>query len=219
MMAKFNIILFGPQGCGKGSQARLLAKRYKLYHLSMGDELRKEIKNKTVIGKKSERLMNKGLLVPSSITNRIALNKLRSKECRNGIIFDGYPRSSDQWDFMKKHIKIDAAIELEVPLKTSLHRIATRRVCPKCSRNYNIIYIKPKVAGKCDVCNVPLIHRDDDKPLEIRKRLKTYKRQTEPLRKEYKRLGILYKANGNQPINDVDKDLRKILERIRKEKK
>ena len=106
-----NIILFGPQGSGKGTQAETIAKEFKLYHLSMGDELRKEIKNQTVIGKTVESIMAKGELVPTEITSQIAVNISKLKESKNGIVFDGYPRSSDQWAFMSKKFKIDAAIE------------------------------------------------------------------------------------------------------------
>ena len=170
-----NIVIFGPQGCGKGTQADAIAEEYKLYHLSMGDELRKEIKNKTAIGQKVEKIMAKGELVPVQITSDIASNISKLKESKNGIIFDGYPRSAEQLTFLLKNFKIDVAIELKLSEKESINRIASRRMCPKCGHNYNIIWLKPKVEGKCDIDNTTLVQRDDDKPKEIKRRLEIYR--------------------------------------------
>jgi len=208
-----NIILFGPQGSGKGTQADFLEKEFKLYHMSMGDELRKEIKNKSAIGKKVEEIMARGELVPSEITNAIALNVYKDNKDKNGIIFDGYPRSEIQWVFAKKNFKIDAAIELDLTEAESIKRIASRRMCPKCGKNYNIITLKPKVAGLCDDDKSKLIQRDDDTPKAIKDRLDIYHSQTEPLKKEYKKLGILYVIDGKQPIEKVHKDILKILKK------
>lgn len=206
-----NIILFGPQGSGKGTQAEFLEKEFKLYHLSMGDELRKEIRNKTALGKKIKKIVDSGVLVPCEITNGIALKVYKSKKNKNGIIFDGYPRSENQLIFVKKNFKIDAAIELHISEKESIRRIASRRMCPKCGRNYNTIYLKPKKTGYCDDDRIKLIHRDDDKSKEIKRRLGIYHSQTEPLKKEYGKLGILHVINGEQPIKKVNKDLLKVL--------
>jgi adenylate kinase len=119
-----NIILFGPQGSGKGTQAEAIEKEFKLYHLSMGDALRAEIKAETPLGKKIKKIVDSGALVPHDITNTIALNISKDKKCKNGIIFDGYPRAEEQWIFLKKNFKIDAAIELELSEKESVSRIA-----------------------------------------------------------------------------------------------
>ncbi len=206
-----NIILFGPQGSGKGTQADMIAKEFKLYHLSMGEELRKEIKKKSAIGKKIESIVNKGNLVPHKITNDIALMISKDKKNKNGVILDGYPRAFEQWEFTKKAFKIDAALELHISEKESVKRIASRRVCPKCGRNYNTLYSKPKKNGYCDDDNTKLIHRADDKPKAIKDRLKIYHLQTEPLKKEYTKLGILHVIDGEQPINIVTKNIFKIL--------
>jgi adenylate kinase len=208
-----NIIIFGPQGSGKGTQAELLRKKFKLYHLSMGDELRAEIKKNTSIGKKIEKIVDSGALVPCEITNSIALNISKSKDAKNGIIFDGYPRSEKQWLFTKKNFRIDTAIELHISTKESVRRIASRRTCPKCGKNYNTIYIKPKVTGYCDDDNTKLVQRDDDKPKEIKRRLGIYHSQTEPLKKGYRELGILHIMNGEQPIQRVHKDILRILKK------
>jgi adenylate kinase len=129
------------------------------------------------------------------------------------MVFDGYPRSSEQWAFMSKKFKIDAAIELTLSDKEAIDRIASRRMCPKCGKNYNIIYLKPKVAGLCDDDNTKLIQREDDTPKAIKERLGIYKSQTEPLKKEYKKLGILQVIDGNKPIKDVYSDILKVLKK------
>jgi len=206
-----NIILFGPQGSGKGTQAKTLAKDFKIYHLSMGDELRKEIKSGSALGKKIESIVKSGALVPHDITNQIALKISRLKEAKNGVIFDGYPRADEQWQFVKKNFKIDAALELSLSEKESVRRISARRICPKCGKNYNTIYIKPKILGKCDDDGSKLVQRDDDTPKAIKDRLDIYHGQTEPLKKEYKRLGILKVIDGSKSIEDVYKDILKIL--------
>jgi len=141
------------------------------------------------------------------VTTDIVLQISKLKESRNGIIFDGYPRSDDQWQFLKKAVKIDAAIELSLSDQESVRRISSRRICPKCSRNYNTIYIKPKVAGRCDNDNEKLVQRDDDTSKAVMDRLKIYRGQTEPLKKEYSKLGILHVIDGNRPIQEVSKDI------------
>lgn len=211
-----NVILFGPQGSGKGTQAVMLKEKLKLYHFSMGDALREEIKNKTAIGKKVAAIMAKGELVPTEITSQLVLLKSKCKEAKNGIIFDGYPRSPEQWAFAKKNLKLDAAIELGLTKAESVKRIASRRVCPKCGQNYNIYWKKPKVEGICDLDKTKLIQRNDDQPVEIKKRLEIYSSQTEPLKKEYKKLGILHVIDGKQPIDKVHAEILKILSKVKK---
>jgi len=208
-----NIVLFGPQGSGKGTQAEVIAKEFGLYPLSMGNELRSEIKAKTAIGKKVEKIMASGALVPSQITFEILLKKSKSKECSKGIIFDGFPRSDEQYQFLKDNFKIDAAIELQLSEKESINRISSRRMCPKCSKNYNIIYMKPKKEGFCDDDNTKLVIRDDDKPKEVKKRLEIYKSQTEPLKAEYKKLKILHVIDASKPIPEVSRNILEILKK------
>jgi adenylate kinase len=208
-----NIILFGPQGCGKGTQAEFLKKKFGVYHLSTGDALRAEIKNGTELGKKVKQIIDRGELAPSEIINDIVLNASKDKKAKNGILFDGYPRTKEQWDFLKQHIKIDAAIELNLSEEESIKRIASRWMCPKCGKGYNTIFLKPKVDGYCDDDKSKLIQRDDDKPKAIKDRLKIYRTQTEPLKKEYSKLGILHVIDGQQPIAKVSEDISKILKK------
>lgn len=206
-----NIILFGPQGSGKGTQAENIAKEFNLYHLSMGDELRKEIKSGSALGKKIADIVKSGALVPNDITNQIAFKISRIKAAKGGMILDGYPRADEQWRFVKDNFKIDAALELGLSEKESIRRISSRRICSKCGKNYNIIYLKPKVDGKCDDDGTKLAQRDDDTPKAIKDRLKIYHLQTEPLKKEYQKLGILHVIDGSQSIGDVYSDILDVL--------
>ena len=206
-----NIILFGPQGCGKGTQAELITKKLGLYSLSMGDELRSEIKRKTPLGKKIEHTVNTGGLVSPKITDDILIKISKDKKAKKGLILDGFPRSIEQWAFLKKNFKLDAAIEIKLSEKESVKRIASRRVCSKCGHTYNIITKKPKVSGKCDICNSKLIQREDDKPKRVKDRLKTYHLRTEPLKKKYQQLGILHVINGEDSINNIHKNIMNAL--------
>jgi len=209
-----NIIIFGPQGSGKGTQADLLAKKYKLYHLSMGDELRAEIKKGSAIGKKVQPIMEKGNLVPNSITNNMLLDISKRKEAKRGIILDGYPRNMEQYEFVKKNIKINAAIELHIPDSESVKRIASRRICPKCGKNYNLIWLKPKKSGHCDIDGAKLTQRNDDMPIEIKNRLKIYHSQTSPIKQKYKKHDVLYVIDGSRSIKTVHKEIVKILDKL-----
>jgi len=150
--------------------------------------------------------------VPHDITNQILISTAKR---HHSLILDGYPRRESQWLFLVKFMKIDAAIEIELSEKESIKRISARRICPKCGKNYNTIYIRPKAAGKCDDDGASLIQRDDDEPVEIKKRLAIYKKDTEPLKKYYKDAGILHIINGDQPIKDVYTDIDKILKKIK----
>lgn len=204
-----NIIIFGPQGCGKGTQADILAEKYGLHHLSMGDALRSEIKKKSTLGKKVEKIVNAGKLVPHQVTDEIA-SKVISKY-KTGVIFDGYPRNNEQLKYLDSNISMHLAIEISLPKKESIRRISARRMCPKCGKNYNLIWTKPKKSGMCDVCGSHLMQRIDDKPLEIQRRLEIYKKDTEPLKKYYKKLGILHIIDGNQSIQKVARDIASII--------
>ena len=202
------IAIFGSQGSGKGTQAELLAEKFNLLHVSMGDCLRAESKKNTVLGKKIKSIQSSGNLVPVKITNKLFENILKKHK---NLLLDGYPRSFDQLQFLMKKTKIDYAIEVDLNKRDSIKRISSRRMCPKCNRNYNLIRIKPKVKGKCDYCKTNLIQREDDKPAAIKKRQEIYKNQTLPLKKVYKRLGILHIVDGSGSIKQVHESILKIL--------
>lgn len=207
------IVLFGPQGSGKGTQAELIAKSTGLFPFSMGDALRKEVKEKTALGKKIEPIINSGNLVPAEITNSLLTKYINSPEASKGIILDGYPRNIEQLKFLLNNFNVDFAIELDLSEEESLKRIATRRICPVCGKNYNIISIKPKVEGICDVCKVPIVQRDDDKPEEILRRLSIYKNETIPLKKFYSERNILHIVDASGSIEEVNKKIMDIIQK------
>jgi len=214
-----NILLFGPQGSGKGTQAELISKKFNLYHLSTGDALRSEIKNDTALGKKVKSIINAGSLVSDDVINDIVLSKYKiisSDTNYKGVIFDGYPRSYEQWVFVQKHFKIDAALEIHIEDEESINRISSRRMCTTCGKNYNLMWLKPKVDGHCDIDNAKIIQREDDNPIEVKKRLAIYHSQTAPLKIEYKKIGILHVINGNQSIDTVNDVVSKVLTSLKK---
>lgn len=206
------LVLYGPQGSGKGTQAELLAKETGMKAFSMGEALRDEIKNGTQIGLKIQSLVQKGDLVPADMTNQLLDNAIKS--AKGGIIIDGYPRNKEQMDYFSKHFKTDIAIELTLTEHDSVERISTRRVCPKCSRNYNIKWLKPKIEDTCDICNVALKKRDDDKPAEVKKRLEIYRRDTLPMRDYFKSLGVLHTIDASQSIEDVHRQIMATLPQV-----
>lgn len=203
-----NIIIFGPQGCGKGTQADMIEKKYKLKHVVMGEYLRAEIKKKTAFGKKIEPLLKQGKLVDDKTINDLLL-KITKKY--KSIILDGYPRTIAQADYLDNVMKINKAIYLKVRNKEVIKRISARRVCPKCNKNYNLIFIKPKKEGLCDDCKVKLIQRFDDKPKAIKERLQQYHELTEPLIAYYRKKGLLRTINGEPSINVVFKSIQKAI--------
>ena len=211
-----NIIIFGPQGCGKGVQSEFIEKKYGLKSFSMGQALRDEIEKKSSIGKKVADLLKNGILVPDEVTIEIIKKKSKSKEFSKGIIFDGMPRKEKQWKFLEENFDIAAAIEIRLSDKIAIERVTSRLNCPKCDKIYNKVTLKPKFQWKCDICKIDLIQRNDDKAEEIKKRLKTYHEQTEPLKKFYKQNKIYYEIDGNKPIPEVTKQLTDILDKVLK---
>lgn len=196
-----NIIILGPQGSGKGTQAGNIAKKYKLEHISTGDIFREHMKNKTELGKKIEEIMQSGNLVPDKITNQIVKEKLENT--KKGFILDGYPRNIEQAKFLDKTAKIDFVIDLELTEEEAINRISSRRICSECGEGFNTIYIKPKIKGICDKCGGKLIQRDDDQPEAIKKRLKIYNEQTTPLKDYYRNEGLLIEIDGTPSIEVV----------------
>ncbi|MBU1202064.1 MAG: adenylate kinase [Nanoarchaeota archaeon] len=203
-----NLIIFGPQASGKGTQAEKIASNYQIIHISTGDIFRNNISKGTELGRIAKEIINKGNLVPDDITNKIVENRLAQKDCDKGFILDGYPRNYHQVEFLDKlHRKITRVINLDVPREELIKRISNRRVCSDCKANYNLIYIKPKKQGLCDECEGTLVQRDDDKPKAIEKRLNIYDNQTKQLLDFYQKKGVLININGDQPIEKVFKDI------------
>lgn len=206
------VIIFGPQGSGKGTQAAIISEKTGMLAFSMGEALRNEVKRNTEIGIQVQGIIAKGELVPASITNDILVKAVNSPEAEKGIIIDGYPRNEEQLDFYSKNFHTDYAFELELSEEESIRRISTRRVCPNCGRNYNIIWIKPKIEGKCDVCGAELVQRDDDKPEEVKRRLEIYKKNTLPMKKYYEELGVLHIIDASGTIEEVNNKIMAVLD-------
>lgn len=209
-----NLILSGPQGCGKGTQAELIVKKYGLYHFSMGEHLRNEIKTGTEKGNQIAEIINNGKYMPDDFINKMFFEFIDSSKAKNGLVLDGYPRSKVQAEFVLKYLKIDAVIDFELSEEETIVRLSSRRICSKCGSNYNLITLKPTKEGICDKCGGKLIHRDDDTPEKIKSRLKEHEEKTGPSIEIYKKAGILHIIDGNQSINKVWANVNAILENL-----
>lgn len=196
-----NLILLGPPGAGKGTQATRIVEKYKVPHISTGDIFRENIKNNTPLGQKAQEYMNKGELVPDQLVVDIALDRLGKDDCKNGFLLDGFPRTVFQADALDKFLKdkgkgIDLVINIEVEDKVLIERLDARRVCPTCAATYNVIGMPPKKEGICDKCNDTLIQRKDDKKETVGNRIKVYHEQTSPLIDYYKEKGLIKDFDG-----------------------
>jgi adenylate kinase len=206
------IIFIGMPGSGKGTQSELVAKRYGIPHISTGDIFRENISAGTPLGKKADKLIKNGKLVPDLITNRIVAKRISEPDCMKGFILDGYPRNRNQAEFLEKHSKIDVVVLINLDDETARKRIRGRYNCPKCGRNYNIFTGPiPKRDSLCDGCGSALVQRKDDEESSFWHRMEIYHQITEPLVRYYREKGTLIKVNGNQPVPDVQKELIKKL--------
>ena len=196
-----NLILLGPPGAGKGTQATRIVEKYKVPHISTGDIFRENIRNNTPLGQKAQEYMNKGELVPDQLVVDIALDRLGKDDCKNGFLLDGFPRTVFQADALDKFLNdkgkgIDLVINIEVEDKMLIERLDARRVCPTCAATYNVIGMPPKKEGICDKCNDTLIQRKDDKKETVGNRIKVYHEQTSPLIDYYKEKGLIKDFDG-----------------------
>lgn len=181
-----NLIIFGPPGSGKGTYASRLEAKLGITAIAMGDILREAIKQHTPLGKKVENYLKSGQLVPDDMVIEVLKEKISQRECKNGFILDGFPRTIPQAEALEKIAKIDAIINLQVPEWIIVTRLSSRRICKNCGAVYNILYLKPKREGACDVCNGPLYQRDDDTKKVVKERIRVYEKQTQPLLEYYK---------------------------------
>ena len=212
-----HLILMGAPGSGKGSYAAVLKEHYRVPHISTGEIFRDAIEKKTPMGLIAKTYIDKGNLVPDDITNEIVKERLQQKDCENGFLLDGYPRTIAQAESLTEildelGITLDAAINLEVDDDLIVRRIVNRRSCPKCGKGYNLITYPPKKEGICDVCNTPLFTRKDDNEETVTSRLDVYNKQTRPLVDYYDKLGKLVSIDSNGTIEDTVKDIIKTLE-------
>ena len=210
------IVMLGAPGAGKGTQAKMIAAKYQIPHISTGDIFRANIKNGTELGKKAKSYMDQGLLVPDELTVDQVIDRLAQDDCRNGYILDGFPRTIPQAEALDAALaklgeKMDYAIDVDVPDENIVSRMSGRRACTGCGATYHIVYNPSKKGECCEVCGEKLILRDDDKPETVQKRLNVYHEQTQPLIDYYTKQSILRTVDGTQDMNDVFAEIVKIL--------
>ena len=210
------IIMLGAPGAGKGTQAKMLAAKYGIPHISTGDIFRANIKNNTELGQKAKTYMDKGELVPDSLVVDLIMDRFKEADCANGYVLDGFPRTIPQAEALDNALKangekVDFAINVEVPDENIINRMSGRRACVGCGATYHIKYNPTKVEGVCDACGEKLILRDDDKPETVKNRLSVYHEQTQPLIDYYNKAGVLAEVDGTKDMEDVFKDIVNIL--------
>ena len=209
--------MLGAPGAGKGTQAKLIAEKYGIPHISTGDIFRANIKEGTALGKEAKEYMDKGQLVPDELTVRILLDRVGKDDCKNGYVLDGFPRTIPQAQVLDNEVaklgdKIDFAIDVEVPDENIIRRMGGRRACLKCGATYHIEHVPPKKEGICDTCGSELVLRDDDKPETVKSRLEVYHKQTQPLIDHYSKQNILRTVDGTKDMHEVFADIEKLLE-------
>ena len=202
------IIMLGAPGAGKGTQAKKIAAKYSIPHISTGDIFRANIKNGTELGNKAKTYMDQGLLVPDELVVDLVVDRVKQDDCTNGYVLDGFPRTIPQAEALDKALaaigeKMDYAIDVDVPDENIVHRMSGRRACVGCGATYHLEYAPTKTEGICDACGKELILRDDDKPETVKKRLGVYHEPTQPLIDYYTNAGILKTVDGTIDINDV----------------
>ncbi len=202
------IIMLGAPGAGKGTQAKRIAEKYGIPHISTGDILRANVKGDTELGQKAKVFMNQGLLVPDELVIDMLMDRIAQDDCGNGYVLDGFPRTIPQAESLDAALgklgeKMDVAIDVDVPDENIVTRMSGRRACTSCGATYHVVFNPTKVEGICDACGEKLILRDDDKPETVQKRLGVYHEQTQPLIDYYKKAGILKTVDGTMEMDRV----------------
>ena len=211
------IIMLGAPGAGKGTQAKKIAEKYGIPHISTGDIFRANIKNQTELGKKAKSYMDQGMLVPDELTLELIMDRFTNDDCKNGYVLDGFPRTIPQAEALTKALSdkqdaVDYAINVDVPDEAIVTRMSGRRACLACGGTYHIKFNPTKVEGICDACGGELVLRDDDKPETVQKRLDVYHKQTQPLIEYYQTQNILKEVDGTLPLEEVFGAIIAILE-------
>lgn len=202
------IIMLGAPGAGKGTQAKRIADKYSIPHISTGDIFRANIKNGTELGTKAKTYMDKGLLVPDELVVDLVVDRVNQEDCKNGYVLDGFPRTIPQAEALDGALaalgqKMDYAIDIDVPDENIIRRMGGRRACVNCGATYHLMYAAPKAEGVCDTCGNNLVLREDDKPETVEKRLGVYHEQTQPLIEYYTKADILKTVDGTVDMEDV----------------
>lgn len=202
------IIMLGAPGAGKGTQAKKIAEKYGVPHISTGDIFRANIKNGTELGKKAKTYMDQGLLVPDELVVELVADRITQDDCAKGFVLDGFPRTIPQAEALdaaleKMGTSMDYAIDVDVPDENIINRMSGRRACLDCGATYHIVTIPTKVEGICDTCGSKIVLREDDKPETVQKRLEVYHAQTQPLIEYYKKQNVLRTVDGTQPMDEV----------------
>ena len=206
------LVLIGPQGSGKGTQAKVISQEFKIPHISTGDLFRENIADNTVLGKRVKEIINRGELVPDSIVVDMLKSRLNEKDAKKGYILDGYPRNLEQIKMLEKITKIDAALLIDVNDKISIRRISSRRQCRKCGKIYSIELHKN--IKKCE-CGSELYQREDDKEEAVKKRLQQYHEKTKPVLKYYEKQKMLISIDGDQSVDQVSAGIISALKSFR----
>jgi len=215
-MMPVKIVLLGPPGAGKGTQAKSISNRYSIPHISTGDIFRKNISENTPLGIEAKKHIDKGHLVPDDLTIDIVKDRLREEDCDKGYLLDGFPRTVTQAEALECFLnsrdeKLNTALLIDVPRDFILERMTGRRVCPACGASYHIKFNPPTIDGRCDICGTDIIQRKDDVESTVSERLDVYDEQTQPLINYYKSEGLLSIVDGTKAINVVFEEICNIL--------
>ncbi len=211
------IVMLGAPGAGKGTQAKRLASKYGIPHISTGDIFRANIKNGTELGKKAKVYMDQGLLVPDELVVDLVIDRFKEPDCEKGYVLDGFPRTIPQAKALdealaKNNDALEYAIDVDVPDENIIRRMSGRRACIGCGATYHVVTIPPKKEGICDNCGAELVLREDDKPETVEKRLKVYHDQTQPLIDYYQGKGILRSVDGTRDMDVIFDEIVGIVE-------